>query len=183
MKDDAPTAENKPQDTHTITAGCVCGKAIHECGDCSDLVGALERQSGLSPGAIVSEPLKAGGWCAPSACGAGICRLNDPHDETCEGPGSAYERMEGADWSHMLELPALSVTRGGFKFSRFPVYTTVKKQGFREFYVTVRTHTRPDAELIGPFARRKHANNAKKVIDDMNRILDSLWTKEKNSDR
>jgi len=106
----------------------------------------------------VSAAEQTGGWCAPS-----------------------HAQVFG--WAHTpaMELPTIGIKRGGIRFARFPVYTTVKKMGFRTFYVQTRVHSQSNHDLIGPFKKRKQAQHAKDVVDAMNRTIDDLYWQERNS--
>lgn len=75
----------------------------------------------------------------------------------------------------MFILPAVSIKRGGIWFPRFAVYTTITKTGWREFYVKVQSGIQSHSALVGPFTRRKHARNAKDVIDGATRTLQGLY--------
>lgn len=69
--------------------------------------------------------VQAGGWCAPSACGAGICQVNDEHDEDCPEPGWAYKQQASATCVEDLSLPSLVVKRGGIRHARFIINTHI----------------------------------------------------------
>lgn len=60
-----------------------------------------------------AEALKdTGGWCAPSACAAGVC-------------GSVWEHDPGCEYAVVLDLPRIQVKRGGIRHARFVVSTHV----------------------------------------------------------
>lgn len=124
--------------------------------------------------------IRSSGWVAPSACAAGICKTGDDHNDACNGAGGAY--AQGNWGTPLLSLPALSVRRGGIKFLRYPVYTSVRKAGWHEFYVQVRVHMQEESVEIGPFTRRKYAVSAQEVIMDTARSINELVSadREKN---
>lgn len=144
-----------------------------------ELVNEIAEKMGVDNETLTTDAMTElnGGWCAPSRCAVGVCTTDAEHEEGCEGPGWAYARLRIG--GGMLMLPEITVNRGGIRFQRFPVHTTVIKTGFREFYVTVRVTGQDNADRIGPFGKRKRAENAKKVIDTMTRMLDDMHRQER----
>lgn len=59
---------------------------------------------------------ETGGWCAPSPCATGVCNSYSIHDADCKGPGWAYNMSTYHLADGVLDLPSISVKRGGIRF-------------------------------------------------------------------
>jgi len=131
------------------------------------------------PPASRLDDIQRSGWCAPSACGAGICTPEETHDPDCQGPGWAYKMLATAGRS-MLTLPQLTVKRGGIRWGRFRVETLILPVDGRRWYNRTRweLHIRyHDGERHMhhrmEFDQRDLAENAKQIIQFMMK-----WTNE-----
>lgn len=108
------------------------------------------------------------GWCAPTACAVGICTNSDKHDPDCKGPGWGY--VTPKIYGPVLDLPTISVKRGGIRRSR--VRLSIKREGWREWYVLATVDA--SVAFIGPFKNRKKAESAQSTIRSITNALEGL---------
>lgn len=115
----------------------------------------------------------ARGWCAPSRCAVGVCLPEDPHDEDCPGPGSAYHKRFDTT-GPLLELPEVRVRRGGLRWpvTRLSHSVSVTKDHWwsrrrYEVWTVVLGSATPSIHM-GTFATRGEADEFSGNLDKLN---------------
>jgi len=110
---------------------------------------------------LADRTLQSGGWCMPS----------------------------GYDFGALQEraiLPSFPIRRGGIRWPRWPIATKVVKDRPRRWYVEA-SYPRPEAsqeretERIGPFAKRRHAEQANLALIQLNNRINELYWAERRS--
>lgn len=120
------------------------------------------------PGCLwhVIDPNHWSAWTAPSACAVGICTNSDKHEPGCKGPGWGY--VTPRIYGPVLDLPTISVKRGGIRSSR--VRLSIKREGWREWYVLATLDA--GVAFIGPFKNRKKAESAQSALRSLTDALE-----------